>query len=104
VIQIIGNTLVVISVALCWIFVVLYHALTGGTWRRSAAGRHLMVSMATFGTVLTSTAPRVGAGPGLDATWFQIVRVVVFAGVPVVFAWRIVLLIRAQRRDEEGDR
>jgi uncharacterized membrane protein len=107
--QLVGNGLVVASALLCIAFVVTYHWRTGGTWRRwgawraSEAGRHFMVSMAVFAAVLTLTAVRVIAGAELDTPWFQRLRTAVFAGVPVVFAWRLWLLIRAQRANNEKE-
>lgn len=97
--QIVGNLLVTISAALCLVFVGLYHRLTGGDWRRSEAGRHLMISMATFGAVLSLTAVRIVIGDPANAPWFVAIRVAVFSAVPIIFAWRIWLLVRAQRRD-----
>lgn len=100
-IRLFGNTLVVLSAALCWVFVVAYHRLTGGAWRRSEAGRHLMATKAVLGVVLTLAVVRLF---GVEAAWFDVLRTVVFAGVPVVFAWRIAILVRAQFREKEPRR
>lgn len=94
--QIVGNVLVIVSTLLALAIVVLYHL--SSPWRRSEAGRHLMTFTAVIAVVLLLTAIRVVAGAGLDTPWFQWVRTVVFVGVPIVLAWRLAILWRAQFR------
>jgi FlaA1/EpsC-like NDP-sugar epimerase len=103
ILQIVGNALVIVSAALCWAFVVVYHVMSRGSWRYSLIGRHLMVSDGTVGTVLTLSVIRIIGGPSLDPLWFQVLRMLVFAAVPVVVAWRIWLMVRAQRANNERE-
>lgn len=99
--QVYGSALVVLSAGLCWAFVITYQAMSGGAWRDSEAGRHLMVSMATFAVVLSLTAVRALLGSGFDTAWFVDVRAGVFTLVPAVFGWRLWLLVRAQHSDRQ---
>lgn len=93
---IVGNALVVITAVLAWTFVVLYHVLA--PWWRSEIGRNLMTLAASMALVLTLSIVRMIGGASLDTPWFQVVRLAVFAGVPVALGWRTVILIRVQRR------
>lgn len=97
-IRLLGDTLVVLSAILCWVFVVAYHRLTGGAWRRSEAGRHLMAMKTVFGLVLTLAVVRLA---GLDSVWFALLRTITFLGVPIVLIWRLAMLVRAQRPQVE---
>lgn len=91
-----GTALTVTGAAACWYFVIGYHLLSGGGWRRSAAGRHLMQLSGGLGVLMTLiVAARVWPGyPGRP--W---VTLGVFAYVVVQMIWRCVLLHRAQRSD-----
>jgi hypothetical protein len=65
--------------------------------------------MAVIAAVLTSASLRIVFG---DPEWYTWVRVIVFAGVPVVLIWRLAILLSAQtrrrirfgKREREGDR
>jgi hypothetical protein len=37
-----------------------------------------------------------------EPVWFHLVRLLVFAGVPVIYLWRWRLLFRPERADAEG--
>lgn len=79
---------------------VAYQRLTGGDWRRSSMGRHVMVFMAVLGTVCAVFAARFVVVTVLDhddTLWFRAVRLAVLAAVPAVLIWRRILLSRAQR-------
>lgn len=89
----VGNVLVFVSTAEVLAFLVLYHLSTGGDWRHSPAGRHLMAYSAAIAAVLVLASARIAVG---DSPWFQSLRTVVFAGIPVVFGWRLWLLRSAQ--------
>jgi hypothetical protein len=91
-----GNALVVVTTVLAWVFVVMYHVLA--PWWRSEVGRHIMTYSALVAAVLTLSVVRMIGGAGLNTPWFGVVRLVVFAGVPVAISWRIAILWRAQRR------
>lgn len=89
----VGNVLIFVSTAEVLAFLVLYHLSTGGDWRHSATGRHLMAYSAAIAAVLVLSTVRIVAG---DSPWFQSLRTIVFAGIPVVFGWRLWLLRVAQ--------
>lgn len=94
--MVIGNTLVVLTTALAWLFVVLYHL--AAPWWRSEAGRNLMSMMGVIAAVLSLSTVRIVAGAGIDAPWFIWLRTAVFAATPVVIAWRTWMLWRVQYR------
>lgn len=91
-----GNILVIVTAALSWVFVVQYHLMA--PWWRTEIGRQMMTYSAVVAVLLTLSAVRIIGGAGLDTTWFVLLRLVVFAGVPVAIGWRIAILWRAQRR------
>jgi hypothetical protein len=62
-------------------------------WWRSVMGRHLMAYMGVMALVLDLGVVRLVTG---DSWWFQLIRLLVFVGVPVVMTWRLWLQIRAQ--------
>lgn len=90
----VGNALVVVTAMLAWTFVVTYHV--RARWWETETGRNVMAFMAVVAAVCTLAAIRIVAGAGLDTPWYAWLRVAVFAPVPVVIAWRILLLVRAQ--------
>lgn len=92
----IGNALVVVTTGLAWAFVVLYHL--WAPWWRSEVGRHVMTYSTVVAAVLTLSLVRLIGGASLETTWFQILRLIVFAGVPAAIGWRIAILWRVQRR------
>lgn len=94
--QIIGDALVVFTAALAWAFVIMYHWMA--PWWRSQVGWHVMTYSAVVAAVLTLSVVRMIGGASLDTPWFAVVRLVVFAGVPLAIGWRIAILWRAQRR------
>jgi hypothetical protein len=95
---VVGNVLVALSAGFAVAFVALYHL--SSPWWRSEAGRHVMSFMGIIGAVLILTLIRIVAGAKVDAhwPWFTWLRVVVFAGVPGVIAWRLWMLWRLQYR------
>jgi hypothetical protein len=90
--QEIGTVLVLLSAALAWMFVAGYHL--SARWWTSEAGRHLMTFTAVLAVVLTLWS--VGALTATKGTWWLVVRLVAFAGVPVSLGWRAWLLWRLQ--------
>lgn len=68
---------------------VVKHAFT--PWRDTPAGRHLMAYMGVIALVLILYAARTVVPE--DTAWFAWLRLAVFAAVPVVLAWRLVLQI-----------
>lgn len=66
-------------------------------WWRSEMGRHLMAYMAVIAAVLVLSCIRALTGNSGDSWWFQLVRLIVFVGVPVVMTQRLVLQVKARR-------
>ncbi|GIH91926.1 hypothetical protein Psi01_25560 [Planobispora siamensis] len=101
----IGNVLIYLSLAPALAFVAIYFLRVD--WRRSEMSRHVMAFMAVITALLMVAAFRQVAG---EATWFKVLRLVVFSALPYVLIQRLWLLIKAQgearreRQREGGDR
>jgi hypothetical protein len=67
-------------------------------WWDSEMGRHLMVYMTVIAAVLVLSVIRTVVG---DSWWFQLLRTIVFIGVPFAMTQRLWLQIKAQRLDRE---
>lgn len=89
----IGNALVISSAIVSLVFIFAYHQ--RAYWWRTGDGRHVFTFMAVIAAVLTSASLRIIFG---DPEWYTWVRVIVFAGVPVVLVWRLSILLSAQSR------
>lgn len=63
-------------------------------WWATPMGRHLMAYMFVMALVLDLGVVKLIIG---DSAWFQLLRLVVFVGVPVVMTWRLWVQIQAQR-------
>lgn len=63
-------------------------------WWVTPMGRHLMAYMTVIAAVLVLSCVRILLG---DSVQFQVLRMIVFVGVPVVMTHRLWLQIRAQR-------
>lgn len=89
----IGTALAVVGGLASVYFVVAYQVTTGGDWRHSAAGRHLMQFTANLGVLFALiVAARLWPGyPGRDA-----VSLLVFGALVAQVVQRCVLLHRAQ--------
>lgn len=103
----IGNGLVLFTAVLALAFCALYHLRQ--PWWRSHVGQHIMTYSGVVAAVLTLSAARIIAGAGLDAAWFRVLRLIVFAGTPVAIGWRIAILMsvprgRPRRRDRKWGR
>lgn len=94
--RVVGDALVVSAAVLAVAFCVLYHLVA--PWWRSELGRHIMTYSAVVAAVLTLSVVRMIGGASLDTPWFGVLRLVVFGGVPAALLWRIVILLRIQRR------
>jgi hypothetical protein len=100
-----GNALLVLSAIFATAFVVLYAV--AAPWWRGQIGRNVMALMFVIAAVLDLSCIRVLVPVTVDVTWFAILRVVVFAFVPVVLGQRLWLLIKVQilrRRDGGAER
>lgn len=96
-----GDVLVFVSALVATASVVV-HAGVSPPWWRTHIGKHLMYYMASVAAVLDLSAIRLVAGASLDTPWFQIVRVVVFATVPVVLSWRLWIQVRLRVEAHSG--
>ena len=65
-------------------------------WRSSPMGRHIMAYMVVIAAVLDLGVARMFVGQSFG---FELLRLVVFAGVPLVMGQRLLLQVRAQRRE-----
>ena len=91
--QMAGNVLIVWSAVVAVAsFAVHLHV----AWWESPMGRHLFAYLGVTAAVLTLSAARIVVD---DSPTFQIIRIVVFALVPLVIMWRLWLQIRAWRED-----
>jgi hypothetical protein len=102
VIVLIGNALILVTTVLAWVFCILYHFLA--PWWRSEMGRNVMVYGLVVAAVLSLSVVRFASDAVVETPWFAVLRLAVFAGVPVVIAWRIAILIRVQLRNPKGRR
>lgn len=66
------------------------HALLARWWE-THAGRHAFTFQAVLAAVLDLWALRLVIP---DTGWFVLARVLAFVGVPVVIAWRLVIIVR----------
>jgi hypothetical protein len=101
-IRAIGTVLVWVSTVEAVGFVVLYHMVA--PWWRTSVGRSVMGLLSVIAVILLLSGIRMALGG--DTLVFAWIRLVVFAGLPVVIAQRTLLLIRLQlhtRRAEQED-
>lgn len=98
-----GTVLIVGTAVLSWTAVVLHHLLA--RWWENEFGRHTFAFELVVAVVSGLWALRLLIPEG---DWFQAVRLAAFAGVPVVVAWRIRILIiswrRTRKHREEAER
>ena len=87
----IGNVLIFASALPALASVAVYARVP---WWRTMTGRHLMSYMSVIAAVLTLSCLRILIG---DSPEFVVIRLAVFAGVPLVMWSQLVLLLRAQR-------
>lgn len=88
-----GTALIMLAAVLS-VGVVVVHQLLARWWR-NAAGRHVFTHEAVLALVLSLWALRLAVPEG---DWFLLVRLAAFALVPVVLAWRLVIIIQTWRR------
>lgn len=80
-------------------FVVRFHVTTGGDWRRTRMGRHVMAFMAVICGLLAFTVARVLFG---DYPGRQVLLAAGFVLFAAVLVQRVVLLEREQRPTRRG--
>lgn len=87
----IATVLILVSALGSWAFCVLYTVVA--PWWETLGGRHVFSFSAVVGAVLTVWSVGLVTGAG-QSTWFQILRLAAFCGVPVVIWWQVWLLVR----------
>lgn len=100
----VGSFLVVASAVLALACVVTQAVLT--RWWKTPFGRHVFAFQSALAACLCLWALRLAIP---DGGWFIALRFAAFAAIPVVLAWRLLIIIqtwRKQRRErkEAGDR
>ena len=101
-IRVVGNLLVLLSAIEASGFVVVYWATA--PWWRSPMGRNVMSLMFVIALVLDLSVVRIFVPGAVDLLWFNILRLVVFALVPVVLGMRLWLLVKVQVMDRRQER
>lgn len=99
-----GDVLLAASFVLAVACVVSYAIKTGGAWRASEIGRHLMAFMAAMAAVLTMSFLRIVIVDVLgheDLPAFRMIRIIVFVGIPVVLGWRLKIIVFSEPTAEE---
>ncbi|WP_344897562.1 putative phage holin [Nonomuraea antimicrobica] len=98
-----GSVLIAVSAVLAVAVVVLHHLVAD--WHKTESGRHVFAFEAALAASLTLWAIRL-AVPTWD--WVLIARLIAFATLPVVLAWRIRIIVlirrRSRRRRKEASR
>lgn len=92
----IGTVLALLGGVASWYFVAAYWWSTRGDWRRTAAGRHIMLITANLGLLMSLI---VAARVWPDYPGRQAITAAAFAALVAQIGWRIVLMHRAQRTD-----
>lgn len=91
--QQIGTALIVVSALLAFACVTMHSLLA--RWWRTPAGRHAFSFEAVLALCLCLWASRLVVPEG---DWFLLLRLAAFALVPVILAWRLVIIIQTWRR------
>ena len=93
----IGDGLLTLAAVLGAACVAAYQATTRGAWRTTETGRHLMAFMLSEAVVLGLGAVAIAVAHlgGTTPEWFLTLRVAVFTSVPLVFVWRLRLILAA---------
>lgn len=93
VINLAGSALLVVCAVIGTTSVIVH---TGVKWRRSPWGRHLMAYMSAIALVCDLGVVRLVIG---DSFAFQLLRLAVFATIPVVMGQRLYLQLKARAVD-----
>lgn len=92
----IGDVLVVVTALIAFADVVGYHLMSGGAWRRSHMGQHIMAFMSVISLILFVGMVRIVTADVFhhpDTAWFLWLRVATFSLMPLVLAWRFLVII-----------
>lgn len=95
--RLVGSVLVVVS-ALLAVACVAAQALLARWWK-TPSGRHVFSFQVVLAACLALWSVRLVIPNG---DWFEIPRLVAFAGIPVVLAWRLQIIIRTWRDKRRG--
>lgn len=95
-----GDVLVVWTFVVSFAFVVIYHL--RAAWWESSFGKSLMTYQVAMTTVLGLSIVRLVLG-GSEHPFFAWLRLGVFVVVPLALTWRIIVLVRLQRRRKNDD-
>jgi Na+/pantothenate symporter len=87
-----GNVLLILTAALAVACVVAQALLA--RWWETSGGRHVMAFQSVLAAVLTLWALRVWLP---DMTWLVVARGLAFGGLPVVFTWRLLIILKTWR-------
>lgn len=90
--RLIGSVLIVVSFVLALAGVVAHLLLA--RWWETAHGRHVFAFQTVLALSLGLWSLRLLIP---DGDWFQTVRLIAFAGIPVVLAWRLQIIIQTWR-------
>lgn len=93
----VGNVVLLLTTFLACLFCILYTAWE--PWWRSDVGRHLFTYSAVVAAVLLLSTIRIVTGTDIDYLWYQVLRLLTFAGMPFVISWRIAILWRIHRQN-----
>lgn len=101
-IRLAGSLLIGVTTVLAVACVVVHQLLA--RWWKTGSGRHVFTFEAVLALSLSLWSLRLIVPEG---DWFQVVRLVAFAGMPFVLAWRIRIIVQTwrkerRRRVEEG--
>lgn len=92
-----GNGLLILTFVLATAYAILYHFTA--RWWESEFGRSLMSLKIAIAAVTGLGVPRIIWG--LNSPFYTMIRLIVFIAVPVTLAWRLVVLIKLQRRGKD---
>jgi|GEM_PF-4886576 len=86
-----GNALVIWAALVGTLSVIVHMRVR---WWETEMGQHVMAYMATIAVVLDLAVVRLVFG---DSDAFQVLRLIVFVGIPISMTWRLWLQIKARR-------
>jgi hypothetical protein len=79
------------------VFCIMYHLVTGGDWRRTVVGRHVM-ALAAVDAAIFLMLSAANLWPWLAVqVWYEWAYVCVVAGIAIVTVWRGLILWRLNR-------
>jgi hypothetical protein len=101
----VGDVLVIASAVIASVCVIAYQVTTRGAWTTTETGRHVMCFMGSEAVVLILSAVRIVSRVfGVtDPQWFATLRVIVFVSIPIVFLWRLRLIVTSWQDQRARD-